>query len=328
MSPKPRSCLPLTGFGNSPRALAKATAGASRPALPSEVGAVLPEALLSADFAASAEARAAAAFSFSIRAIRSRRLVACAASSADRRCSSASASLRARLLIAFFLKQELNPRALLGERRGIGPQAVHLSRLLFFQGNQFAKIGGHLVGGVPQVGNHGAEQHGAADRGERVFWSHHHRRRRPVAHPLKRGEHLGEHVPALEERGMQGRLVGGERLDPALGQVDRRLEVLDPLAGVDQGLVERRPVLVERVDLLAEFRLALLRQVDVAGDRVELRFARLLGGVRRVGRGRQGTGAKEGRQANGEHQEAYPSEHGIDQICGPGAESIMRHGRP
>src|SRR5262249_20812440 len=115
------------------------------------------------------------------------------------------------------------------------------------------------------------------------------------------------------------RLIGGERLDPALRLVDRSLEVLRPLAGIDERLVEGGAVLVERIDLLAELRLALLGKRDVAGDRIELGFARLPGKLRRARLvRRKRPRAAEGNDAQREQGDGYPFDDRLDQIGGPG----------
>ena len=125
-----------------------------------------------------------------------------------------------------------------------------------------------------QVGHDRAQQDGTADRGEGILGSHQNCRRRPAADALKGGQNLGQHVAPLgRARRADAVLVGQQRAQPLLGAVARRLKLLDLLAGVDQRLVERGAVLVERVDLALEFGLALVGHRDVAGDRFEFGLA-------------------------------------------------------
>ncbi len=97
-----------------------------------------------------------------------------------------------------------------------------------------------------QVGHHGAEKDGAADRGKGVLGAHENRGRRVAAHALKRRQYIGQNLATLVQRGAQhlSSLVD-QRLQALFGAVAGRLELLNLIGGVDQRLVEGGAVLVE-----------------------------------------------------------------------------------
>ena len=161
-------------------ASAKETAGASRSALPRDVGRRrLPSASASSRFfaaaaSASALALADAAISFSIRAMRSLRLVACSARAAARRSSSASAADGTGAVVLALPRPGVAIRvALLGKSGGVGAEPVAFALHLGAERIELVEIGGELVGGLAEIGHHGAEEDRAAHRG----------RARPPAEP-------------------------------------------------------------------------------------------------------------------------------------------------
>ncbi len=80
----------------------------------------------------------------------------------------------------------------------------------------------------------------------------------------------------------------------ASASLDLALELLHRLVAVDQRLIERRAVLVERFDLAAKVRLALVGQLDVVGDGVEFGLRR--DEVVRAGHGGRRRGIASGRR--------------------------------
>ena len=130
---------------------------------------------------------------------------------------------------------------------------------------QLAKIGGELVGGA----------RGGREPRRRAGWRCGPRRARPPAGPGSPAAAGGPSAAARPAPRPARRAVRASEARSAASFWRARragarcpaicgLEVLDPLAGLDQRLVERRAVLVERVDLGAELGVALLGEGDVA----------------------------------------------------------------
>ena len=137
------------------------------------------------------------------------------------------------------------------------------------------EIDGQFLRGAAKRRDDRAEQDGAPDRSERVLRPYEKGGRGPVPHALQRRQHLGEHAATLRERGADLGLIVGKGGHPLLGLLDLVLQRLHPLAGADQGLVERRIVLVERRNLGPQLILTLLRQRYIAAYRIEFGLPRL-----------------------------------------------------
>ena len=89
-----------------------------------------------------------------------------------------------------------------GEADLIVPELVAVARQgVAFAGNglaqrdQFGEVGGQPFGASAQFRHHSAEQHGGAQRLQRIFRAHQQRRRRAAAGALQRGQHLHD-LPA------------------------------------------------------------------------------------------------------------------------------------
>ena len=112
------------------------------------------------------------------------------------------------ILLSFF-NQKLHAGAFFGEDGGVGTKPVALPFHLGAERQELAEIGGELVGGLPEIGDHGAEEDRAPNRGQRVLGANEDRRRRPVADPLQRRQHLDQHLAPLEERASGAPLRSG-----------------------------------------------------------------------------------------------------------------------
>jgi hypothetical protein len=187
-------------------------------------------------------------------AIRSLRLVAWAASSAarrslvlERRRRSGPGPVR-RCATRSCTRARSSARA-----AASGAQPVALGHDLRPERFQLPEVRREQVGRLPQVGHHGPEKDGAPHRRQRVLGPHEHRRRRPVADPLQRGQHLGQDRPPLDAAMPSApSSLPAQRREAPLGRGDLLLQVLDPPAGVEERLGEGGAVLVERLDLRPE----------------------------------------------------------------------------
>ena len=123
---------------------------------------------------------------------------------------------------------------------------------------------------------------------QRVFRLHQQRRRRLVADALQRREDFDDGGAALVERFANGDFLLVERLEPRPRRLDVGLDVAHARRGIDQLLVERAPIVADRLDLAPELGLAFRRCAFLRADRIEFLIALLE---------RVGIGLRRGRRA-------------------------------
>ena len=100
-----------------------------------------------------------------------------------------------------------------------------------------------------QFGHHRSEQHGGAQRLQRVLRPHQQRRRRAPSGALQGGQHLDNLGTARIERAADLLLAGVERAQPRFGVADLGLDAAHLGGDVDQLLIELAAVLSDRRDV-------------------------------------------------------------------------------
>ena len=114
---------------------------------------------------------------------------------------------------------------------------------------------------------------------QRILGLDQQRRRRLMPDPLQRRENLDDRGAPLVERFAKQLFLLVERLEARLRRLDARLDIAHARRGVDELLVERAPIVAERVDLALELRLAFRRLALPRARRFEFLIA-LFEGVR------------------------------------------------
>ena len=132
--------------------------------------------------------------------------------------------------------------------------------------------------------HHGAERDRGAQRLQRVLRPHQQGRRRLMADPLQRREDLDDDAAALLERSAKNMFALVERLGARLRRFDAGLDVAHARGGVDELLVERAPIVTDRVDFPLELRLDFRRLALLGASRLEFLIV-LFEGVRVGSRG-------------------------------------------
>ena len=126
--------------------------------------------------------------------------------------------------------------------------------------SEIGEIAGQRVGLRAHVGNDRTEHNRGAHRLQRIFGLDQQRRRRLTADALQRGKDFDDRGLPLVERFTQCGLPLVERLEPRLGGGDVSLHVAHARRGIDELLIERAPIVAERVDLAPKLGLAFRRR--------------------------------------------------------------------
>ena len=104
--------------------------------------------------------------------------------------------------------------------------------------------------------------------------------------PLQGGENLDDHGAAFVERFLKKTFLLVERLETSFGRLDACFDAAHARGGIDELLVERPPIVAERLDLAFELGLVLRRLALPGARRFEFLIA-LLESIR-IGRRRSG----------------------------------------
>ena len=104
--------------------------------------------------------------------------------------------------------------------------------------------------------------------------------------PLQGGENFDDHRAAFVERFLKKALLLVERLETSFGRLDACFDAAHARGGIDELLVERAPIVAERLDLAFELGLVFRRLALLGARRFEFLIA-LLESIR-IGRRRSG----------------------------------------